>query len=78
MIFAEPDYPNIVLSFEYRGFIIQIDESLYEGQILYAAWADYAYGCAVAVPFAPTRRLAVREARRWVDRRISLNRGSSV
>lgn len=70
MIIADPDHPNIVLTFSYRGFTIQIDQSDFDGQTLYAAWADYAYGCAMAVPCALTRQAAVRRARHWVDQRL--------
>ncbi|MCG8365888.1 MAG: DUF3787 domain-containing protein [Pseudanabaenales cyanobacterium] len=66
----DPDYPHVVLSFTYRGFKIEIDQGQFEGQRSYAAWANYAKGCAVAVPFARTRTEAVRNAKEWVDRRL--------
>lgn len=66
-----PDYPHIVLSFAYRGFTIQIDRSTFQGQDIYAAWADHAFGCAVAVPYAPTRADTIRKAKQWVDQRLA-------
>ncbi|NEQ33102.1 MAG: hypothetical protein F6K04_19240 [Leptolyngbya sp. SIO4C5] len=66
----EPDYPHIVFAFDYRGFRIAIDESDFDGQPLYAAWVDYAWGSAVAVRGVFSRREAIYKARRWVDRRI--------
>lgn len=65
-----PDYPHIILSFSYRGFIIQVDQSDFEGQPIYAAWVDYDMGYAMAEPCALSRKKAIRNAKRWVDRRL--------
>jgi hypothetical protein len=37
----DPDYPNIILSFNYRGFKIEIDRDEWQGQNIYAAWVNY-------------------------------------
>lgn len=66
-----PDYPNVVLSFNYRGFTIQIDQSQSYGQAVYAAWAKHDQGCAMATPFALSRAEAVKKAKRWVDQRVA-------
>ena len=66
---SDPDYPNIVLAFMYRDFKIQIARDEWQGQDFYTAWADHNMGSAVAVPFAMTSKLAIRNAKRWVDRR---------
>jgi hypothetical protein len=71
MLFAEPDYPHVVLSFEYRGFRLELDQSSEDGVPMYAVWATYATGCAVAVPGVVSRSEAIYKARRWVDRRLS-------
>jgi hypothetical protein len=71
MIPLDPDYPRIVLAFHYRGFWVEIDRSTSEEGENYAAWANYATGCAVAVPSAPTRAEAVQRAKAWIDRRHS-------
>ncbi|MEM8829457.1 MAG: hypothetical protein AAGE96_08880 [Cyanobacteria bacterium P01_G01_bin.19] len=68
---SDPDYPNIVLAFVYRDFKIQIARDEWQGRDFYTAWAEYSLGSAVAVPFAMTTKLAIRNAKRWVDRRIS-------
>lgn len=67
---SDPDYPNIVLAFMYRDFKIQIARDEWQGQDFYTAWVDYSTGSAVAVPFAMTTKLAIRNAKRWVDKRI--------
>ena len=66
---SDPDYPNIVLAFMYRDFKIQIARDKWQGQDFYTAWAEYGLGSAVAVPFAMTTKLAIRNAKRWVDKR---------
>ena len=70
MLIDPPDYPHIVLSFMYRNWKIEIDQSTFESQTIYAAWANHDQGCAVAVPFAPSRAEAIRRAKAWVDRRL--------
>jgi hypothetical protein len=72
MTTPDPDYPHIVLSFDYRGWKIEIDQGELNGQTTYAVWVGYDQGCAMAVPFAHSRSEAIRRARRWIDRRLSL------
>ncbi|MEC4806134.1 MAG: hypothetical protein SAJ12_10555 [Jaaginema sp. PMC 1079.18] len=69
MVVLDPNYPQIVLSFHYRGFEIQIDRQMDEDGESYAAWANYSYGCAIAVPQARHRTVAIQRAKAWVDRR---------
>ena len=64
---GDPDYPNVILAFVYRDFKIQIARDEWQGENFYTAWADYDLGSAVAVPFAFTSKLAIRDAKRWVD-----------
>ena len=71
MLISQPDYPNIVLSFEYRGWKIELDQSEEDGQIAYAAWANDDKSSVVAVPYAASQKLAIRRAKQWVDRRLS-------
>ena len=65
----DPDYPNIVLAFNYRDFEIQIARDEWQGKYIYTAWANHSLGSAVAVPCAVTTKLAIRNAKRWVDKR---------
>lgn len=67
---TNPHYPKIILSFPYRGFKIEIDRTELDGQIIYAAWANYDQGCAVAVPSAVSPLEAIKKAKRWIDRRL--------
>ena len=67
----DPDYPHIVLAFIYRNYKIQIARDEWQGCEFYTAWADYSSGSAVAVPCAVTSKLAIRNAKRWVDRRLN-------
>ena len=67
---SDPDFPNVVLAFPYRGCRIEIDQGKTNGQITYAAWIDYPQGFAMAVPFAFSRGEALRKARRWVDQNL--------
>ena len=67
----EPHYPRIILSFAYRGCIIEIDRDELDGQYIYAAWVKYDKGCAMAVPSAITPKEAVKKAKEWIDTRFS-------
>ncbi|WP_272127832.1 hypothetical protein [Spirulina sp. CS-785/01] len=66
----DPHYPNIVLSFSYRGYQIELDRGDWQGQEIYTAWVNHDQGCAVAVPWALTRKIALRQAKNWIDRRL--------
>ncbi|NES74091.1 MAG: hypothetical protein F6K24_57365 [Okeania sp. SIO2D1] len=66
----EPNYPNIVFAFDYRGFKIEIDQDRWQGQNIYSVWANYDQGCAIAVRCAFSRQEAARKAKRWVDQRL--------
>ena len=66
----EPHYPQIILSFPYRGCTIEIDRDELDGQSIYAAWVSHDKGCAVAVPSAITPKDAIKKAKRWIDRRF--------
>ena len=66
----DPDYPKVILAFAYRDFEIKISRDEWQGQYIYTAWADYRLGSAIAVPCAITTKLAIRNAKRWVDKRI--------
>ena len=65
----EPHYPQIILSFAYRGCKVEIDQDELDGHCIYAAWVNHDQGCAVAVPYAMTTIDAIRQAKRWIDRR---------
>ncbi|PSB12227.1 hypothetical protein C7B62_03020 [Pleurocapsa sp. CCALA 161] len=67
----KPHYPQIVLSFAYRNYTVEIDrDELDEGYCVYAAWVNHDQGCAVAVPCAMTTIDAVRQAKQWIDQRF--------
>ncbi|MEM7553331.1 MAG: hypothetical protein AAF378_04390 [Cyanobacteria bacterium P01_A01_bin.84] len=66
-----PHYPKIILSFTYRGFKIEIERDKFNGQDIYAAWVDYEFGSAIAVPFAHTVLDAVKKSKEWVNRRVN-------
>ena len=74
----DPDYPNVILSFMYHDFKIQITVDKWQDEDFYTAWADYSLGSAVAVPYAINTKLAVRNAKRWVDRRIENSLPSNI
>ena len=65
----KPSYPEIILSFAYRGCKVEIDRDELDGYCNYAAWVNHDQGCAVAVPSAMTTTDAVRRAKQWIDRR---------
>jgi len=67
----DPDYPNVILSFIYYDFKIQITADKWQGEKFYTAWVNYSLGSAVAVPYAINTKLAIRNAKRWVDRRMA-------
>lgn len=74
----DPDYPNVILSFVYHDFKIQITTDKWHGEDFYSAWVNYPLGSAVAVPYAINTKLAVRNAKRWVDRRIENSLSDSI
>ncbi len=51
------DYLNIILSFPYRGFYVELDLKEEQGLELYSVWVNYDKGCVVAVPYALTHIL---------------------
>ena len=65
----QPSYPQIILSFVYRGCKVQIDRDEVEGFCSYAAWVNHDRGCTVAVPSAITTIDAIRRAKCWIDRK---------
>lgn len=71
MLESQPDYLQIILSFTYKGWKIELDQSDLDGQIAYSAWANNDKCSVVAVPYAPSRTLAIKRAKQWVDRRLA-------
>ncbi|MGF1604509.1 MAG: hypothetical protein ACFCU8_21370 [Thermosynechococcaceae cyanobacterium] len=67
---TDPDYPHIVLTFDYRGWKVELDQGEMDGQTTYSVWANHAFGCAVAVPYATSRKEAIRRAKQWIDAQI--------
>ena len=67
---SDPDYPKVILAFDYRGFKIEIARDEFADNDIYTAWVNHQYGCAMAVPCALTTRLAIKKAKRWVDTRV--------
>ena len=70
-LMIEPHYPQIILSFVYRGCKIQIDRDELDGHCIYAAWVNHEGGCAVAVPSAMTPMDAIKRAKQWIDQRFT-------
>ncbi len=74
----EPDYPNIVFAFDYKGWKVEIDQGEMDGCATYAVWANYKFGSAVAVPYASSRQEAVRRAKQWIDIRSKKYHETSI
>ncbi len=68
---TEPHYPQIILSFAYRGCKVEIDRDQLDGQFIYAAWVNHDQGCAVAVPSAINTKDAIRQAKQWIDTKFN-------
>lgn len=66
----DPDYPHVILTFIYRGCKIEISQDFHHGQTIYTAWVNYHQGCAVAVPCANSRNLAISKAKTWIQRKF--------
>ncbi|MEM8604599.1 MAG: hypothetical protein AAGF24_12290 [Cyanobacteria bacterium P01_H01_bin.121] len=71
MLFEPPHYPQIVLSFDYRGWTLQLDQDHHNDERVYSVWAKAQYGVAIAVPCSYSREEAVRRAKAWVDDRLA-------
>lgn len=69
--YGSPDYPHIILSFDYRGWHLQLDRSEWDGQTTYSVWAHCQLVTAVAIPCAYSRSEAIKRAKQWVDARIA-------
>lgn len=67
----DPHYPKIIFTFTYHHFWVEIDLDEWEGRKIYAAWVNYDLGSALAVPYAPTVKSAIRKAKHWIDLRRS-------
>ncbi|WP_081942889.1 hypothetical protein [Myxosarcina sp. GI1] len=65
-----PNYPQIILSFTYRGYKVEIDRDELNGNCIYAAWVNHERGCAVAVPIATTTIDAIRRSKQWIDKKL--------
>ncbi len=65
----EPDFPHIMLAFDYKGWKVEIDKGEINGATTYTVWANYKIGCVVAVPYASSRQEAVKRAKQWIDAR---------
>ncbi|MGB7085038.1 MAG: hypothetical protein WBD47_05760 [Phormidesmis sp.] len=61
-----------MLSFEYRGWKIELDQSEEDGQVAYSAWDNDAESSVVAVPYAASQKLAIQQAKQWVNYRLSV------
>ncbi|MBE7384796.1 MAG: hypothetical protein F6J95_025700 [Leptolyngbya sp. SIO1E4] len=72
MNFSNPNFPQIIWSFTYRGWQLEVEQSEEDGQVLYAVWANHDAGCAVAVPCAFTREDAIKRAKKYVDARLQI------
>jgi len=70
----EPDFPHIMLSFEYTGWKVEIDKGEMSGYPTYAVWANDQLGCVVAVPYASSRQEAIKLAKQWIDDQNNKNR----
>ncbi|MGF1568893.1 MAG: hypothetical protein ACFCVD_12625 [Nodosilinea sp.] len=70
MLPSDPDYPQVVMSFTYRGFRLDLDQSEDHELPVFSVWASYATGYGVAVPAAVSRTEAICRAKQWVDRKL--------
>lgn len=66
-----PNYPHIILSFDYRGWRLQIDRDESESPTTYSVWGKYQLITAVAVPLAYSPSDAIKRAKLWVNTRIA-------
>lgn len=71
MLTFTPDYPHIVLSFSYRGWKLELDQSNSDGETTYTVWANDDRSSVVAVPCALSRTAAIKRAKQWVDCRAA-------
>ncbi|WP_293133231.1 hypothetical protein [Okeania sp. SIO3I5] len=63
-----------MLTFEYKGWKVEIDQGEMNGYATYAVWANHKLGCVVAVPYASSRKEAVTRAKQWIDSRNKKNK----
>jgi hypothetical protein len=68
-VMIDPDFPHIILAFDYKGWRIEVEQGELRGCTTYSVWVNDEQGCAVAVPYATSRQEAVRCAKQWIDNR---------
>ena len=70
MFQSDPHFPNIVMSFDYRGFTLDLEQGEDDGIPVFSVWANHDFGYAVAVPGVVSRSEAIYKAKQWVNRRL--------
>ena len=70
MTILEPDSLHIELRFDYRGCKVELDQRSQDERRFYVAWVHYDRGCAIATSNAPSKTVAIRLAKDWIDRNI--------
>lgn len=67
MTILDPDTLHIDWRFTYRGCKVEIDRRDEDGFTVYVAWVHHDKGCAIAATGAPTKAIAIRRAKDWVN-----------
>jgi hypothetical protein len=65
-----PHFPHIIMSFDYRGFTLDLEQGDDNGVPVFSVWANHEWGSAVAVPGVVSRSEAIYKAKQWVNRRL--------
>jgi hypothetical protein len=68
-----PHYPQVILTFAYRGCKVEIECDDSDEENTYTAWVNYQQGCVVAVPLALSRAEAVKRAKRWIEQKFPIS-----
>ena len=71
MAILDPDALNIVLRYVYRDCKVELDQRQQDGTIFYVVWIHHAGGCAIADYRAPSRTVAVKRAKHWINQHQS-------
>lgn len=72
MFQADPHFPKIVMSFDYRGFTLELEQGEDNGVPIFSVWANHDFGSAVAVTGVVSRSEAIYKAKQWVNRRLKI------
>ena len=73
MAILDPDSLHVVLRFTYHGCKVELDARQENSQTFYVVWVHHPQGCAIATTPAPSKAIAIRQGKDWVENHLSIS-----